>query len=48
LLFDVGGTIAAVCLALVLLASTVKNTRTLYLQERLAPIVSQSDSRRSA
>jgi len=51
LLFDVGGTIAAIGIALVLLASTFKNTRTLYTEERLDPIVSpvaQTDVRQSA
>jgi phosphatidylglycerophosphate synthase len=51
LLFDVGGTIAAIGIAVVLLISTIKNTRTLYLEERLDPIpnpITNNNDRRPA
>jgi phosphatidylglycerophosphate synthase len=37
LLFDIGGVVATIGVAVVLLASTIKHTRMLYLAEQLAP-----------
>jgi archaetidylinositol phosphate synthase len=37
LLFDIGGVVAMIGIALILLAATFKHTRMLYLAERLAP-----------
>jgi phosphatidylglycerophosphate synthase len=37
LLFDVGGVVATIGIAIILLAATLKHTRMLYLAERLAP-----------